>query len=198
MFLYDFQTQSNLLVSSAFGASVGGSGASDWPDISADGRFVAFRSFATNLLSTATSATVPNLYLYERLTGSSTLLTADRLSGAPADNRSLAPAFTADGRTLFFQSWASDLVPQDLNHWDDVFGFALLYVSVAPGNGPGQGPVLTWPARPGESYQVQFKDNLDEPSWGQVTGTVTFMGNQAQLTDLAPASAQRFYRVVAF
>jgi Tol biopolymer transport system component len=198
VYLYDFQTQSNLIVSTAFGLTTGGNAVSDWSDISADGRFIAYRSSATNLLSTSTSNTVPNLFLYDRTVGSSTLLTASRFTGAPGDNRSLSPVFSGDGRTLFFQSWASDLVPQDFNHWEDMFELALLYASISPASVPGQGPMLTWPARPGESYQVQFKNSLSDALWQPVVGSVTIVGNQAHLTDLAPAAGERFYRVTAF
>jgi Tol biopolymer transport system component len=198
VYLYDFQAASNLLVSSAFGLNVGGSASSDSPDISADGRFVAYRSFATNLLAVNTSNAVPNLFLYDRLAGTTTLLSASRLTGGPGDNRSLAPVFSADGRTLLFQSWASDLVPVDFNHWDDVFALAFLYVSITPGSAPGQGPTVTWPARPGETYQVQFKNSLGDINWQDVVGIVIFQGNQAYLTDLAPSTGQRFYRVMAF
>lgn len=198
VYLYDFQTQSNLIVSAAFGLTTGGNAVSDWPDISADGRFIAYRSSATNLLSTMTSNTVPNLFLYDRMLGISTLLTANRFTGAPGDNRSLSPVFSGDGRTLFFQSWASDLVPQDFNQSGDVFELAFLYVSISPARVPGQGPTLTWPARPGESYHVQFKNSLSDATWQPVIGSVTIVGNQAHLTDLAPADGERFYRITAF
>ena len=37
---------------------------------------------------------------------------------------------------------------------------------------------------------------LSDADWQKVSGTVTIIGNQARLTDLAPATGQRFYRVV--
>ena len=198
VYLYDFQTGSRVLVSAASGSGLGAVGISDSPDISADGRYVAYRGFATNLLATGNSNNVPDLFLYDRLSGTSSLLTASRLNGGPADNRSRTPVFSPDGRTLFFQSLATDLVPQDFNQSGDVLGQAFLHVSIVPGNAPGIGPTLSWPARPGETYHVQFKDDLNEPAWQQVSGNVTITGNQASITDLAPAPGQRFYRVSAF
>jgi hypothetical protein len=241
--LYDFTTQSNFLVSSAANSRAPGNGPSDSPDISADGRFVVYRSSATNLLVPPTSNTVPNLFLYDRLAGTSTLLTASRYSDGPADNRSLLPVFSGDGRTLVFQSWASDLVPQDFNHWDDVFALNFLYLSISPAelsrtgsrgdpraeadideagrerHGPGhsgprrrhgddddgdhddaprQSMILSWPARPGETYQVQYKDTLAGPEWQVLDGTITITGNQAQMTNSPHHSGKRFYRVVAY
>jgi Tol biopolymer transport system component len=196
VYLHDFAKGTNLLVSSAFDGSGGANADSDSPTISADGRFVAYRSFASNILPLAGPNGVPELFLYDRLAGSTTLLTTSRVAGAPANNRSLTPVFSGDGRTLFFESWASDLVAQDFNWASDVFALGFLYVSVS--TTPGSGPMLTWPVRPGQTYQVQFKNDPSDATWQTVTGTITIQGNQAQVTDLAPAAGQRFYRVVAF
>jgi len=198
VFVYDFQTGTNSLISRMYGSAGTAHGNSDSPDLSADGRFVVYRSPATDLLPGANSNSVPNLFLYDLLTGTTSLLTASRYGGAPADNRSCTPVFSGDGRTLVFQSWASDLVAQDFNHGGDVFALAFLYASIVPGATPGDGPTLTWPARPGETYHVQFKNTLSDSNWQDVTGTVTIAGGQAHLTDLAPAAGQRFYRIVAF
>jgi Tol biopolymer transport system component len=196
VYLHDLAEGTKLLVSSAFGAVGGGNADSDSPDISPDGRFVAYRSLATNILPLAGANKVPQLFLYDRLSGTTTLLTASRVNGAPADNRSLTPVFSGDGRTLFFASWASDLVAQDFNWASDVFALSFLFVSVS--TPPGSGPTLTWPARPGETYQVQFKNDLNDAEWQAVNGNIAIQGDQAQATDLAPASGHRFYRVVAF
>jgi Tol biopolymer transport system component len=192
IYVYDFQKRTNLLVSQNIGpAPVNG------PDLSSDGRFVAYRSFATNLVGVSNSNGLPNLFLYDQATGGTTLLTASRYGGATADNRSVSPFFSGDGRTVFFQSFASDLVTNDFNHSGDLFALTLLYASIVTGTN-GQGPTLSWPARPGENYRVQFKSNLSDTNWQDVSGNVVITGNQAQFTDLAPASGQRFYRVVAF
>jgi hypothetical protein len=194
--LYDFVTRASLLISQSPSSSPG-NGNSDSPGLSPDARFVIYRSFATNIVS-ITNNSLPNLFLQDRVSGKTTLLTESRFGGGPPDNRSLKPVLSADGRAFFFQSWASDLVGQDFNHNSDVFSFALLYCSIVPGMAPGQGPTISWPARPGESYDVQFKNNLSDSTWQEVSGSITVEGNEARITDLAPASGQRFYRVVAF
>jgi Tol biopolymer transport system component len=196
VYLYDFQTGSNLLVSD--GLSMGApSGASDSPDISADGRFIAYRSFATNIVSAADGNGVPDLFMYDGWLGTTELLTANPVNGAAGDNRSVAPLFSGDGRTLLFQSAASDLVAHDFNQSSDLLTLALLYASIIPAAN-GHGPTLTWPARPGETYSVQFRNTLSDPGWQTVSGPVVISGNQAQLTDSTPITGQRFYRVVAF
>ena len=196
IFLYDFETGTNTLISQAFDGSGAGNSDSDSPWITPDGRFVAYRSFAGNLVAGAASNGQPNIFLYDRLFATTALLSASRYGANTADARSFYPVFSGDGRTLAFESWASDLVANDFNHAGALFVFNFLIASVVPGSG-GAGPTLTWPARPGETYSVEFKDNLNDAAWQPATGTVTINGNQAQLTDLAPSSSQRFYRIVA-
>jgi Tol biopolymer transport system component len=196
VYSYDFLLGSNSLLSSASGSVTGGGGNSDSPDMSADGRLVAYRSVATNLLAVSWTNNLPNLFLFDRVTAATTLLTANRLAGGPGNNRSVAPVFSGDGRTFFFQTWASDLIAADFNQTADVLALSFLYALIS--TAPGQGPTLSWPARPGESYQVQFKNNLGDIPWQDVVGTVTIVGSQAQLTDLSPSAGQRFYRVVAY
>jgi hypothetical protein len=196
VYVYDFLTGANILVSQTSSSSATLGGASDWPDISPDGRFVSYRSAATNIVINDTNGS-PDVFLYDRLTSINTLLSTSRFGNSSADSRSLSPVFSGNGRVLLFQSWASDLVPQDFNYSSDVFAFGFLYATVVAGNTPGEGPTLSWPAAPGQNYHVQFKNNLKDADWQQVTGNVTVSGNAGQLTDLAPSPGQRFYRVVA-
>ena len=195
VYLYDFQAGTNFLISQNPNTLQPASGASDSPDISPDGRFIAYRSAATDLVPGNTNG-IPQLIVYDQLAGSNILLTTAATSNVSGDNRSLTPVFSGDGRTLVFASWASNLATNDFNHFSDVFAFEFLYVNVALG-APGQGPVITWPYVSGHSYQVESKDNLTDNTWQQVAGTISINGDQASLTDPAPVSSQRFYRVVA-
>ena len=124
VYLYDLQAKTNLLVSRNYTSGGAAYGASDSPDISSDGRFVAYRSAAVNLVPGDTNG-LPDVFLYDRSSGITTLLSANRFCNAAADNRSLAPVFSADGQTVTFQSWASDLVDQDFNQGSDVFAYNL-------------------------------------------------------------------------
>jgi Tol biopolymer transport system component len=195
VYLYDFQTQSNQLISQNPNTLQPANGASDSPAISADGRFIAYRSAATDLVAGSSNG-IPELIVYDRLANSNTLLSTAATGTASGDNRSLTPVFSGDGRTLVFASWASNLAADDFNHFSDLFAFAFLYVNVTLG-APGQGPTLSWPYVSGHNYQVEYKNNLNDSVWQQVAGTININGNQASLTDPAPASSQRFYRVVA-
>lgn len=195
VYLYDLQTGTNLLVSRSLSLAPSGA-SSDSPDISADGRFVVYRSFATDIAPLAATNRTPNLFLYDSQADSNSLLSENRSHTGYGDNRSASPIFSGDGRTLLFQSVASDLTSADFNHNTDVFALALLYASITAGL-PGQGPTISWPTRPGETYHVQFKNTLTDPNWQEVVGIITINENWAQLTDQAPSAAQRYYRVVA-
>jgi hypothetical protein len=202
VYLYDFVSRSNFLVSQGNPPGAA-SGPSDSPVISNDGRFVAYRSTATNIVPGTTNR-LPNVFLYDRQTGTTTLLSANT-SGMAGNNRSLTPMFSGDGQTVVFQSWASDLIPQDYNQAND-----LVAVKIATSNptpvfvgqmvfAPAtlQSPTLTWPAVNGKTYQVQFK-NHPADAWQTLSGNTWVSGNQGYATDLAPDPSLRLYRVVAF
>ena len=89
-----------------------GTGASSAPSISADGRFVAFVSVATNLL--APGPAVPagqQIYVRDRQTGLTSLVSVDN-NGVPnpGTGTSGAPSISADGRFVAFVSVATNLL----------------------------------------------------------------------------------------
>jgi hypothetical protein len=69
--------------------------------------------------------------------------------------------------------------------------FRVLTVS-SPGSGSA---TIFWSATTGKSYQVQFKDNLEDPSWTNLGGIVTATSPTASQIDPGTQSS-RFYRVV--
>jgi Tol biopolymer transport system component len=95
----------------------------DWPSgnpsLSADGRFVAFGSFATTLVSGDTNGT-SDVFVRDREAG-----TTERVSvssrGAQGGGYSDWPSLSADGRFVAFASDARNLVPGDTNGRQDVF-----------------------------------------------------------------------------
>jgi Tol biopolymer transport system component len=89
--------------------------------ISRTGRYVAFKSYATNLdPSDALSFNVQDVFLRDRQTGTTTLESA-RSSGVQGNFGSEDPAISGDGRTIAFASFANDLVPGDTNLAPDIF-----------------------------------------------------------------------------
>jgi hypothetical protein len=95
---------------------------SNYSSISADGRFVAFSSGATNLVKSDTNG-YDDLFLHDRKTGRTTLVSQSS-SGQQANAGSgyLAPGtISANGRYIVFESTATNLVPGDANGHSDVF-----------------------------------------------------------------------------
>jgi Tol biopolymer transport system component len=94
-------------------------GRSDWGSISADGRFVAFHSSASNLVAGDTNKRW-DVFVRDRLTG-----TTERVSvnggGKQGNRSSRAPKVSGDGRFVAFNSTASNLVAHDTNKTSDVF-----------------------------------------------------------------------------
>lgn len=212
VFVYDFQGGTNLLVSHAYNSPSPANGISDSPVISADGRFVAFRSFASNCVA-GDSNGFPDVFLYDSLSNSTILVSAN-LSGAAGDNHSLIPAFSGDGQTLAFQSWASDLTSLDFNLGSDLLALNVFSIAAAGStnsssgfnaqitfageygsSSSGQTPLISWPFIPEQAYSVQFKDDLTDPVWHTLNVPVTFIGSQAYLND-PTNSPMRFYRIV--
>jgi hypothetical protein len=203
--LYDFTAGTNLVVSRIYNSTTPGNDSSDSPDISADGRFVAYRSAATNLLPGATNG-LPGILLFDRQTGVTTLLSVSRFGNFASNCRSLCPVFSADGQTLAFQTWAADVAGADFNQTSDVVAYSLytsgqipvFCAAIYPGSPSSLSAWVTWPAAPDKSYRLQFKNSVNDSNWQELGGTVTIFRNQGYCHDLAPTAIRRFYRVVGY
>jgi Tol biopolymer transport system component len=98
----------------------GKGGDSRYPSISANGRFVAFDSFASGLTPDARVWTV-NTFLHDRHTGETTDVSADAVQRQTSSAASVRPSISADGRYVAFESWNGGLVSDDTNNVPDVF-----------------------------------------------------------------------------
>ncbi|MFO0981499.1 MAG: calcium-binding protein [Planctomycetota bacterium] len=87
--------------------------------LSADGRFVAFTSSATNLVLGDTNGK-DDAFVHDRVTGETTRVSVDSF-GNQGNGDTWLPAISADGRYVAFDSYATNLVPGDTNKADDVF-----------------------------------------------------------------------------
>jgi Tol biopolymer transport system component len=97
-----------------------GDGTSWYPDINADGRFIAFWSSATNLVLNDTNG-VSDVFLHDRTTGVTERVSVDSF-GNQGNGTSSYPSVDAEGRLVAFDSYASNLVPGDTNNSCDVNG----------------------------------------------------------------------------
>lgn len=87
--------------------------------ISADGRFVAFSTWASNLVPGDTN-NMSDVFVHDRVTGATELISLDQ-NGSPGNGESFANAISADGRFVAFFSSSSDLVASDTNNDYDIF-----------------------------------------------------------------------------
>jgi Tol biopolymer transport system component len=103
-------------------SSVGAPGNADSgaPVISADGRFVAYTSAATNLDATADSNGKLDIYLRDRSAATTTRLSVSS-AGAQTNGDSANATISASGTRVAFESDATNLVAADTNGQIDVF-----------------------------------------------------------------------------
>ncbi len=118
VFVHDRQTGQTTRVSLSSGGAQG-NGRSDTPSLSGDGRWVAFESEASNLVSDDTNG-AQDIFLHDRQTGQSTRLSLSS-GNEQANGYSYHPATSSDGRIVAFGSLASNLVIADINLVQDVF-----------------------------------------------------------------------------
>lgn len=92
---------------------------SDDPSVSGDGRFVVFKSTATNLVAMDTNDR-DDIFVKDRQTGATERVSVSSL-GAEADDSSHNPSISEDGRFVAFQSASTNLVDDDTNSFGDIF-----------------------------------------------------------------------------
>ena len=90
------------------------------PYVSADGRYVAFQTLATNL-GNHPGAFFPDVLVHDRVTGKNVPVGIDYQTGHPDPLGSERAVLSADGRYVAFESQSSRLVPGDTNGDYDIF-----------------------------------------------------------------------------
>jgi Tol biopolymer transport system component len=88
-------------------------------DLSADGRYVTFDSWASNLVPGDVIGTL-DIFVYDRVTALLSLVSKSS-AGVAGNAASAEVSISADGRHVAFSSWADNLVPGDINGLQDVF-----------------------------------------------------------------------------
>jgi Tol biopolymer transport system component len=131
------------------------------PSISGDGRFVAFGSFASNLLQGVATHGFSQVYVRD-LVNQTTTLVSSSPRGLPGDGGvpDLPPSISLDGDWVAFQSLARNLVPGDTQGYLDAYIRA--NVTVVPTDTPG-------PPTPTPTPKIPCHQNTDCPV-GQVCG----------------------------
>jgi Tol biopolymer transport system component len=144
VFIHDPATRTTERISVGVGGAEGNED-SAYPSISADGRFVAFVSAASNLVPGDTNGRI-DLFVRDRALERTTRISlSSEGEQANADVEYLPPnAMSADGRYVAFNSTATNLVENDGNGKRDVFVHdratkSTTRVSIASGGGEGDG-----------------------------------------------------------
>ena len=102
-------------------AGVKGDAESLFPSVSADGRYVAFRSDARNLHPDDIDGR-PDVFVRDRVENKLLLISrADGPNGEKGDGSSFNPRISADGRRVVFRSRAPNLDPDDTDKDSDLF-----------------------------------------------------------------------------
>jgi Tol biopolymer transport system component len=204
VYLYEYGNDTTTLISRPSTGEPVRNGRSDSAVLSPNGRYVAFRSAADNLVAGDTNG-VPDVFLYDTQTHEMLRVSNGFGPQSDANDRSLAPAFSGDGKTLFFLSAASNMTTNDLNRALDLFSLRIsaggstpLFVGqILYQPGGSSAPVIVWPVVDGMTYHVEYKDQLSDPEWTTLSTSIQIIGGQASATDPTPHLSHRFYRIVA-
>jgi Tol biopolymer transport system component len=92
---------------------------SAWPSMSASGRFVAFSSWASDLVRGDTND-ASDIFVRDVVAGTTRLVSVSS-AGAQANGSSFSPSISADGKVVAFRSDATNLVRNDTEGRIDVF-----------------------------------------------------------------------------
>lgn len=147
--------------------------------ISANGRFVAFASLASNLVLLDKNG-LYDIFVHDRETGRTTRASVST-GGAEGNEPSDAPAISADGTRIAFHSEASSLVPGDTNGVQDVFLHDL---------GTGITTRVSVASDGSEADKESRLDTIGSLSWDG--STIVF---QSDATNLVPGDTNNDYDV---
>lgn len=125
-------------------------GASGSPSLSADGRFVAFDSGATNLVPGDTNE-ASDVFVRDMATGA--IERVSLASGGQANGHSYDPAISSDGRYVAFSSRAANLGPAGIYLHDRLSGATVLVSRDALVRALGD---TFWPVISGNGARVAF------------------------------------------
>jgi Tol biopolymer transport system component len=142
VFIHDRQTGETVRVSAATDGTQGDS-ISEYPAISGDGRYVAYRSYATNLVPGDTNGT-SDIFWHDRQTGETRRVSVAS-DGTQGNGYSDYPSISGDGQYVGFYSYSDNLVAGDTNGAPDAFVYhwqtgVTTRISIASDGTQGNGP----------------------------------------------------------
>ncbi len=133
---YTYELVSRSTDSAKFGTFYDSSAPVVGGDFTEEGRYVAFVSSASGL---GGSMGKKRQILWRDRVSGETKLVSIGMNGAEGNGDSFAPSISADGQSVAFESYATNLVPTDTNNVRDVFVWnARTNVVTAVSTGPGE------------------------------------------------------------
>ncbi|HUR72663.1 MAG TPA: hypothetical protein VMZ00_00200 [Sporichthya sp.] len=151
-----------------------GNGESNGAAISADGRYVAFSSSATNLIRGDTNK-VDDIYVRD-LRDRTTRRASLRADGGQANGISGGPVLSDDGRYLLYLSAARNLLPGSKGradfhiYWTDLRTGALRRVTASPAGRPANAESASFPAMSADGRTVAFGSRASNLVPGDTNG----------------------------
>jgi hypothetical protein len=146
-------------------------------ELSADGRYVAFGSLATNLVKGDTNG-VADVFVHDRLTGKTRRVSV-RSNGVEGngDSGRYALAISADGQVVAFDSEATNLVGGDTNGYADTFVHDRTTgrterVSVRSNGNEGNGEAFEQAALSGAGRYVAFSSAASDLVAGDTNASI--------------------------
>ncbi|HET9411801.1 MAG TPA: hypothetical protein VFO38_03070 [Candidatus Saccharimonadales bacterium] len=161
VYLRDTHANTTTLISrAAHGASIAGNSSSSGGIISSDGRFVAFQSFASDLVASDTRG-YRDVFLRDLATGKTQRISISN-QGEQGNFGSYDPDITDDGRFVVYTTEANNLVPADTNSKPDIllydrFAQITRRINVASGRGVQADEYSEIPSISGNGKTIQFR-----------------------------------------
>jgi len=119
-FIHDQKSGKTSRVSITSDGTQGNGGhAGGFPSISIDGRYIVFDSGADNLVPDDTNG-APDVFVHDRVNGKTSRISVAS-DGTQGNGGSSGTEISPDGRYITFNSFASNLVPEDTNGVSDIF-----------------------------------------------------------------------------
>jgi Tol biopolymer transport system component len=201
VFLRDVEQGRTMLVSRSGSRDQSGDGRSEQMSLSADGRYVAYSSWANDLVAGG-QMKQKDVYVFDRATGLNTLRSVNDAGSGAGWGSSHRPVLSADGRVIVFKSYADDLIALDHNDAADV-----VWARV---DGPGglnsffadirataaETVTVRWRGEEGLNYQVEYRDTIQAGEWEPLPAVVEVNDGWAWVVDVLPVGVkERYYRV---
>jgi PKD repeat protein len=185
LFMRDVVTGQTTLVSHKAGAPAE-TRQGNTADVSADGRYVAYTSTATDIISGFSGGVgAIKVFLFDRNTGSNVLVSHTSVSPTTnANGQSFAPAISADGRFVAFESFGNDVVAGQVDGPADKDVF-LYDVATGTNRIVSHTPASTTTTGTGESRDPDISDDGGRVSFESVADDLTAGANTSTLSVFA-------------